>query len=87
MAKINFFPERLGMESGRVVTLKTTQNGTLEAQFIGKVRKPYEDEACDRVTEKNKKNQRDLSCTLLKYSEFLRLSFFLKKRVLSFILV
>ena len=49
-------PERLSMESGRVVTFKTTKNGTIEAQFIGIVKKSYEDEACDRVIEKKKKN-------------------------------
>ena len=56
MAEINFAPERLSMESGRVVSFKTTKNSTSEAQFIGKVKKTYEDEACDRVIEKWKKN-------------------------------
>ena len=49
-------PERLSIESGRVMTFKTTKNGTFEAQFIVKVKKSYEDEACDRVIEKKKKN-------------------------------
>ena len=49
-------PERLSMESGRVLTFKTTKNGTFEAQFIGKVKKSYENAACDRVVEKSKKN-------------------------------
>ena len=70
------FPERLSMESGRVVIFKTTQNGILEAQFTGKEKKTYEDEACDRVTEKKKKIQSDLSWTLLKFSELFRHSFF-----------
>ena len=78
--------ERLSMESGRVVTFKTTKNGTFEAQFIGKVKKSNEDEACDRVIEKRKKIQRDLLRTLVKNSEFFFLSF-LRKRIISFILI
>ena len=39
-----------------MVKFKTTKIGTFEALFIGKVKKSYEDEACDRVIEKMKKN-------------------------------
>ena len=78
MAKAILLPERLSVESGRVVTCKTTKNRTFEAQFIGKVKKSYEDEACDRVIEKRKKIQRDLLRALVKYSEFF-FSFFYKK--------
>ena len=50
------------MESDRVVTFKTTKNGTFEARFIVKVKKSYEDEACDRVIDHDqqaKKKKKD----------------------------
>ena len=78
--------ERLSLKSGRVVTFKTTKNGTFQALFIGKVKKTYEDEACDRVIQKMKKNPEEPVANLGEIQWVLFLSS-LRNRVLSFIIV
>ena len=70
--------ERLILKSGRVVTFKTTRNGTFQALFIGKVKTTYEDEACDRVIEKMKKKSRGTCCEPW-WNTVSSFSFFFKK--------
>ena len=48
--------DKLTMDSSRVVTFKTTGDGEFSAQFIGKVKRKYQDEASQKITRKRIQN-------------------------------